>query len=588
MELFKFLETNLQALERKNSPVVPWLRGQDFDLISLENQLLVNRFGLVDLPLENGNTLFGAVPPEAFYNRWTVPEPADKSATVVVGCNLGFGLNHLLTTHPPLHQVAVLEPRPEMLAACLSMTDYTGFIDQGRLTFIPPHSEVLHRALCAFDLQFIYGAVKFRADIPSQQISKDYARWSEIAQKNMENIAMELTTLRRMQDTMVGNEIGNFTRAFADGSVSDLAGTGKGLTGVILGAGPSLAKYGPAIAENPGNALYATALQTLPAVYAQGIRPHFCMAIDYSRGVKNVFKRLDREWASDIPLIYSTKVRPDVIAAYPGPTIPMWTIGGLATYIMRDLEYVMDAGGNVSVALMRFFERIGVSRMVLVGQDFAWKGEHSHVAGHHAQPRKRDFDPQRHVRATNMDGQDVISAMPYITAQRDMQADCQRMDTPVFNLYGGGLEIKGSEAVTLEDIRERGLLTSGDGALERFGLALARARAPRRRPVFEPRLKTWSSSLKSAQKRLEKLFKKSGNKQGEIRGMLGQVLTFLKQDPLYTPYLYNEFMDIAALAKLGGRHGMPEFIRIKKIFARVLTKVKQIDEAMAQSAERAA
>lgn len=589
MELFKFLEANLQALEQQKSPVAPWLRGQDSDLISLENQLLVNRFGLVDLPLEKGGSLFASVPPQAYYSRWAPPAPADKSATVIVGCNLGYGLNHLLTTHPPLHPVCVLEPRPEMLMACLAMTDYSGFIRQGRLTFVPPQPQALHQALCAFDLQFIYGAVKFRSDIPSRQLGADYARWSETAQKNMENIAMELTTLRRMQDTMVGNEIGNFRQAFANGGVTGLAGSATGLTGVILGAGPSLAHYGPQIAANPGNALYATALQTLPAVHAQGIRPHLCMAIDYSPGLGNVFKRLDMEWAKDIPFIYSTKVRPDVVERYPGPTIPMWTIGGLATYIMRDLEYVMDAGGNVSVALMRFFERCGVSRMLLVGQDFAWQGEHSHVAGHHAQPVKRTFDPARHVKVRNMDGEEIISAMSYVTAQRDMQVDCRRMAIPVYNLYGGGMEIKGAEVVTLDEITRQGLLQSEEGALERFEQSLSLARTPRRQPVFEPRLDSWSSSLKSAQKRLHAMFKKSARKQGEIRSMLGQVLVFLKQDPLYTPYLYNEFMDIAAMAKLGGTRGMKDFTRIKQIFARVLDKVKEIDAATADKAkERAA
>jgi len=589
MELFKFLEPNLQALEQKKSPVVPWLRGQDFDLISLEKQLLVNRFGLMDVPMEGGGSLFANMPPQAFYTRWTPPAPADKSATVIVGSNLGYGLNHLLTSHPPLHQVAVLEPRAAMLITCLAMTDYTGFIRQGRLTFIPPDRQALHRALCQFDLQFLFGSVKLRSDVPSRQLGADYAKWAEIGQKNMENIAMELTTLRRMQDTMVGNEIGNYKRAFADGSVSNLNDTGKGLTAVILGAGPSLAEFGPALAADPGNALYATALQTLPAVQAQGIRPHFCMAIDYSPGVLNVFRRLDMEWAKDIPLIYSTKVRPDVVERYPGPTLPMWTIGGLATYIMRDLEYVMDAGGNVSVALMRFFERMGVARMLLVGQDFAWKGEHSHVVGHHAQHVKRVFDPLRHVRTTNMQGEEIISAMPYITAQRDMQVDCRRMDIPVFNLYGGGLEIKGTQVVTLDEVREQNLLSSKDGALKRFALALHQAREPRLRPVFEPRLNMWTQSLKSAQKRLYKLFKKPAANQAEIRGTLGQVLTFLKQDPLYTPYLYNQFMDIAGMAKLGGRHGMQEFVKIKKVFARVLEKVKEIDETMGKpSKEQAA
>lgn len=580
MELYQFLEKNLEALRHQGSPVAAWLQSQDSDLNALENQLVVNRFGFVDLPMESGQSLFDAVPPEAFYKRWVPGDKPEHSASVIVGCNMGYGLNHVLTSHPPLHKVLVLEPRPEMLAACLAMTDYTPFIKQGRLSFVPPDHALLHRALAGFDLQFLFGSVQMRSDIPSRQLGPDYARWAETAQKTMENIGMELATLRRSQDVMVGNEIGNFRRAFQNGSINGLENTAKGVTGVILGAGPSLKEFGPALAAEPGDAFFTTALQTLPAVHAQGITPHLCMAIDYSPGINNVFKRLDMEWAEQVPLVYSTKVRPDVVERYPGPTIPMWTLGGLATFIIKEREHVMDAGGNVSVALMRFLEWCGVSRIVLAGQDFAWKGLHSHVEGHHAQPARREFDPRRHLRLTNMHGEEVISAMPYVTAQRDMQADAQRMDIPVYNLYGGGLEIKGAEVVTLDDVRERGLLAADDGAAERYAKALASARLPRTIPVFQPRHAAWASSLKSAQKRMHKLFKRPANKQGEIRGMLEHVLMFLRQDPLYTPYLYNEFMDIAGLAKLGGTRGMKDYLRIKKILARVLDKVKEIDTAL--------
>lgn len=589
MQCFQFLEKNLAALADKGSPAAAWLRGLDSDLNALENQLAVNPLGYVDLPLGNGHGLFGPMPPRAYYTRWTPSAKADKGATVIVGCNLGYGLNHVLTSHPPRHRVLVLEPRPQMLAACLGMTDYSEFISRGRLEFLPPDRQAVFKALASLDLQFIYGSVQLRADVPSRQLGPDYARWSEVAHKTMENVAMELTTLRSRQDIMVGNEIGNFRRAFANGSINGLEGRAHGLTAVILGAGPSLAEFGPALAADPGDAFYATALQTLPAVHAQGLTPHLCMVIDYSPGILKVFDRLDRDWAARIPLVYSTKVRPDVIERYPGPAIPMWTLGGLATFIIKEREHVIDAGGNVSVALMRFLEWCGVSRFVLAGQDFAWRGEHSHVAGHHAQPVRRNFDPERHVRLTNMLGEEVVSAMPYVTAQRDMQADVQRMAAPVYNLYGGGLEIKGAEVVDLDALRGRGLLDGGRDALEGFEHALRMARAPRSVPVFEQRHDRWAGSLKSAQKRLEKLYRRSAKNQAQIRQTLSQVLMFLRQDPLYTPYLYNEFMDVAAMAKLGGVQKMKDFVELKKTFARVLEKVREIDRALgAKPGEQAA
>lgn len=580
MELFQFLEANLEAMERRNHSAAKWLRGRNLDLKRLEKQLLVNAFGLVDLPTENGASLFGAIPPQAFYGKWQPDERAAKGATIMVGCNLGYGLNHVLTTFPASHVVGLIEPDPEMLATCLAMTDYRPFIEQGRLEFVAPNHEPIWNFLSRQDLRFIHGAIYFRSDVPSQQLSPEYAKTSNLTEKAIDAVSIELATLRRMQDVMVGNEIANFRSAFQRGTVRPLENSAKGVTGLIVGAGPSLAELGPEIAKHCSDALVVTAMQSLPAVQSVGIRPDLCMAIDYSPGILGVFKRLDREWASTIPFIYSTKVQREVVEQYPGPTIPMWTLGGLATHMMRDREPVFDAGGNVSVSLMRLLEWCGVSRFVLAGQDFAWKGEKSHAVGHHANAPTRKFDPSIHIRLQNMHGEEIISTMSYITAQRDMEADALRTDIPVYNIYGGGMGIDGTEAVTVDEAVSRKLMASEDGANESFMRSMASARTPQAVPVFEPRAGEWGASLRAVQKRLTKLYKKAVGRQREINETLEQVLMFLKQDPLYMPYLYNEFMDLAGITRLTERHRRQELSEVKRILARVLHKVREIDDAL--------
>lgn len=584
MELFQFFHKNLDAMARRNQSAAQWLGGRNLDLKALENQLRVNAFGLMDLPLPGGGTLFGAIPPQVFYNSWQIAQEkgqrAARGATVIVGCNLGYGLNHVLTTHPALHAVAMIEPCPERLAQCLGMTDYSPFIEQGRLEFVAPDGQSIWDYLGRQDLRFIHGAIHFRADMPSRQLGPEYSRTAALAQKVMENVSIELATLRRMQDVMVGNEIKNFRAAFRRGSIRPLQGSAPGMTGLIVGAGPSLAELGPQVAALAGNALTVTALQTLPAARSLGIKPDLCMAIDYSPGIVKVFDRLDHEWAADIPFIYSTKVQPEVVERYPGPAIPMWTLGGLATFLMHDREPVLDAGGNVSVALLRLLAWCGASRVALVGQDFAWSGEKSHVAGHHANAPTRTFDPTKHMRLQNLSGEEVISTMSYVSAQRDMEADVSSLALPVYNIYGGGLPIAGAEVVTVDDVASRGLLHSEAGALERFRHALHKAGQAQPVPVFEARARQWGSSLRSVQKRLAKLYKKAASRQRDIHQTLEQTLQFLKQDPLYTPYLYNEVIDIAALVRLSSGHAPGELSEVRRILERAMTKVHEIDDAL--------
>ncbi|MFC1823558.1 6-hydroxymethylpterin diphosphokinase MptE-like protein, partial [Thermodesulfobacteriota bacterium] len=63
--------------------------------------------------------------------------------------------------------------------------------------------------------------------------------------------------------------------------------------------------------DHQDRALYATSLQALPALQNHGLKPHFCMCIETHEAIMKTYDRLDRSWARDIPLIYSTNTHPE-------------------------------------------------------------------------------------------------------------------------------------------------------------------------------------------------------------------------------------------------------------------------------------
>jgi hypothetical protein len=295
----------------------------------------------------------------------------------------------------------------------------------------------------------------------------------------------------------------------------------------------------------------------------------------------SLYDRLDQEWASDIPLIYSTKVNPDVVRRYPGPTLPLWTMGGLATFVMQDHEFVLDAGGNVSVTLVRLLRWMGAESILLVGQDFAWQGETSHAGGHHAATHRIQFDPHMHQRLTNLWGEEIISSVQYLTAKRDMENDIKKAPYRIRNLYGGGADIEGAPALDLDQARSEGCLSSNQGSRERFLSLLAEARSPAENIRFEPRSHIWTSSLRGLEKRMQKLFRNHGASQAEIHTLLEQALFFVRQDPLYLPYLFNETIDLAGLAKTRRSYSPGDFSEFKRIGKSILAKVREVDRCVA-------
>ena len=581
MTHFPYLEKNVEALVKKRQPAALWLSQQRVDLDALAERLFRNRWNLLDWRMENGQGMFESLPPAFFYRDWIFDkEKSALGASIVIGCNLGYGLNHILVNTPNSHKIAVVEPNPEILVACLGQSDYTPFLNIGKLFFLPPDIQVIETAIQLSDIQFLFGQINLFLDVPSQQMGPDYSSWGNRCRASLENFSVELATLRNKQDTMVGNEIDNYQRAMADGGLEGFEGAAQGLTAVILGAGPSLADIAPRLAEQPGEALYVTALQTLPALHALGLKPHLCMAIDYSEGMRAVYERLDPEWAKDIPLLYSTKLDPQVLARYPGPTIPFWTEGGLATYVFKERQFVLDAGGNVSVTLMRLLAWLGVTRMVLAGQDFAWSGDQTHVSGHHAAQNQVAVPAQNQVTLKTPGGETVHSTLSLVTALRDMEKDIAKLGVAVHNLYGGGADIKGAAILDLDQARANALFSSAPGALPRFLERLAQARRPKPSPRFEPRALRWSSSLRNAEKRLEKLFKKASTPPQDVHNALSDVRAFLGQDPLYLPYLYNEYMDVGGLLFRAKPYEPKDFVEFKKIVKRVLGKVRRMDRVL--------
>ncbi len=576
------LETNLKVMRQLGHPIVDWLSAQNVNLAEVEKRIVINKGGLLDWQMENGKALFASMPPTMLYQNWVPKDRVATSATLIVGANLGYGVNHVLIKTPVSHKVLVLEPDPLMLTACLGQTDYTSVFKDRKLLFILPDTDYLTALVQNLDLQFIYGNVFLRADLPCQQCGPIYAKWQHQCRNRLENFSVELVTLRHKQEIMVGNELKNFRQAMATGSLTSMENTAKGVSAIILGAGPSLAQFAPSLAKNRGNALYATSLQTMPVLQRYNLKPDFCLGIDFNDHMLNTYKELDMEWAKSVPLIYSTKMDPRVIDLYPGPTIPLWTLGGMATYVLQQSELVLDAGGNVSLTLNRFLRWCGVSQITLVGQDFAWKDGTSHADGHHA-CRKITFDQQLHQKLLNRDNEEIITSHQYIASMRELEDDIRKSPFLIYNLYGGGIDIKGTKAVTPSEATLSGCFASTPGSVKTFSNNLMGCLAYERTFNFEPMSPHWTSNLHRAGKKLTKLFKKCAKNQEEIHRIMEQVSIFIKQDPLYLPYLFNETLDLAGLTKAKYRYEPADLGAYKRIVRSVLKKVREVDRCLANS-----
>jgi hypothetical protein len=557
MEQTTFLADNLAALRAHAAPAAAWLDAHGAHARALASRLFVNRQGLPDWRLAGGSGLLETAPPlETLYADWRPGPEAHLDAGLAVGVGLGHGIARLLAASPPGYRLLALEPDPLALAACLSLADYRPQIEAGRLIFVPPEREALENEIARLDAPMAHGEIRLFADPLGPLLSPDLEQWFATTRGLLDNFAVDLGALREFQDAMTGNELDNYARARGHGSLRAMAGSARGATALVLGAGPSLETTGPVLAGHMAQAITVAALQTMPVVERLGIAPDFCLALDFRKDMLALYHGVkDQAFLERTPLVYSTKCHPEVVRRYPGPKLPLWTADRLAGSLMDGSEPALDAGNNVGVAMVRLLLHCGAERIVLAGQDFAWGGERSHAPGHHAHGRVRTFDPAKHIALQNRDGMTVYSNRAFLTSKRDLEKDVRRSDAAFHNVYGGAARIEGCPEISADECLSRGLLHGDPEAKKRFLAALAEAGRLTPDTLADPGFPGWSAPPRAAAECLKHLARTAQTPDNDAPRLLAEIAAHLRRPSPFAPLVFNQAVDLDALARLGAAQG---------------------------------
>ncbi|HSX13311.1 MAG TPA: 6-hydroxymethylpterin diphosphokinase MptE-like protein [Chlamydiales bacterium] len=157
---------------------------------------------------------------------------------------------------------------------------------------------------------------------------------------------------------------------------------------IVCGAGPSLQKAIPTLKKLADRAFIIAGGSTLAALSSQGVPIHFGVAIDPNL---EEYRRLKNSFAFDTPLIYSTRVHPDVFQTCSGPFGYMRSgIGGVMEVWMEEELGLFDPliGENLShesisvtsicVALAQY---LGCPTICLSGVDLAYTNKKRYADG---------------------------------------------------------------------------------------------------------------------------------------------------------------------------------------------------------------
>ena len=288
-----------------------------------------------------------------------------------LAARLGAG-NHLVVIErsPAVFRAALEAPEVRQLAARPRTFFFVGCTADDLYDFLAPRMSlflasglriVRHAPSCAAFPSY-YGAFARRVE--------DFVRTGGVL----------LRTTMYLSRVSFRNRLRNVRRYLLSPGILPYQGRFKGSPGVVVSAGPSLAKNMALLAHVKGRAPMVAVSTALRALLSGGIRPDFAVIIDYGHLSRRYFE--DIPGAEHIPLICDLKANAGAVAAYGGPALFCDDL--LVNTMLEGIgapKGLMPGGSTVAHAAYHFARYLGCDPVIFVGQDLAYTDGELHVPG---------------------------------------------------------------------------------------------------------------------------------------------------------------------------------------------------------------
>lgn len=167
-----------------------------------------------------------------------------------------------------------------------------------------------------------------------------------------------------------------------------LKGSFQNVPAIVCGAGPSLQASFKLLKTLENKALIIAGGSTIAALSAQGILPHFGMAVDPNL---EEYRRFKNSFAFEVPLLYSTRLHPGVFQTMNGPFGYMRSgIGGLLElWLEEELglldpllgDFLSPESASVTPICIAWAQFLGCNPILLNGIDMAYTGNKRYAPG---------------------------------------------------------------------------------------------------------------------------------------------------------------------------------------------------------------
>ncbi|OKP82726.1 hypothetical protein A3844_23845 [Paenibacillus helianthi] len=322
---------------------------------------------------------------------WTEQFQELKPDTHVIffGVGLGYHIQELLRRHPGLH-FSLIEPSVEIMHAFLEHSSYKDWFLTSRVEEIMADESftrnipVLSKLIDRVSRILVVVWHTYPAMFP-----EELRRFNESVQQLVSYKQEKMKVTHHYEKEWALNSIHNFPYIL---DTPNFLETGKehiqGKPVIIVAAGPSLNEEieNLRLIKEQGLAYIFSVGSAVNALIEQGIYPHGTFSYDPNIYNVDVVQKIIDQQITSIPLIFGSTVGRHTVDDYTGSKQHLIISQDvLSTELLRNvkdkpLEIINDAP-SVAVIAIQCFIRMKASKIILVGQNFAYRNSEYYAAG---------------------------------------------------------------------------------------------------------------------------------------------------------------------------------------------------------------
>jgi len=280
--------------------------------------------------------------------------------------------------------------------------------------------------------------------------------------KQVESFNVDISTRRHFAWQWIYNNIMNAKRLSESSNADGLVGAFSGVPGILVSAGPSLAKNAYLLSKLKHNCVIMAGGTAVNKLEQFGITPHFMVGIDAGATEAEVHRKVK---AKDIFFVYSNQVSADSLESYKGPKFFMNYSVDLYSNEFLKFEGIKShmflSGPSVANTCFDLLYKMGCNPIIIIGQDLAFTGGSLYAGDEPDTSVKKDG----YILTKDIYHKDIYSSAPMISMKNWFEGYFEKLKDKVeiINATEGGLNLEYARNEKLTNIISK--LCQNDGQI---------------------------------------------------------------------------------------------------------------------------